>query len=85
MFEEKLLADTSSCYSRFASEWLLSYSSTDYILKVFYACLKNSSVLDEFVSFIEFLISNKQLFSTIVLIRGAIARLNGVSMVKKES
>ncbi|XP_055816728.1 cullin-1-like [Solanum dulcamara] len=34
MFEEKLLADTSSCYSRFASEWLLSYSSTDYILKV---------------------------------------------------
>lgn len=34
MFEEKLLTDTSSCYSRFASEWLLSYSSTDYILKV---------------------------------------------------
>ncbi|KAK4339641.1 hypothetical protein RND71_041103 [Anisodus tanguticus] len=34
MFEEKLLTDTSSCYSRFASEWLLSYSSTDYMLKV---------------------------------------------------
>ncbi|XP_069148622.1 cullin-1 isoform X2 [Solanum lycopersicum] len=34
MFEEKLLADTNSCYSRFASEWLFSYSSADYILKV---------------------------------------------------
>ncbi|KAK4378945.1 hypothetical protein RND71_000807 [Anisodus tanguticus] len=34
MFEERLLTDTSSCYSRFASEWLLSYSSTDYMLKV---------------------------------------------------
>lgn len=34
MFEEKLLTDTSSCYTRIASEWLHSYSSADYILKV---------------------------------------------------
>ncbi|XP_027114646.1 cullin-1-like [Coffea arabica] len=33
-FETLILADTANFYSRLASQWLLCYSSTDYVLKV---------------------------------------------------